>query len=223
MKKLFIIANWKSNKTLDEAKDWLNKFSDHLKSESIDLSNKEIIICPSFTLLGFLSDLNRSLNLPIKLGAQDISPFDQGAYTGEIYGGQIKELADYAIIGHSERRQNFNESDETIFKKADQARKFAVIPVFCIQNENTTIPENISVIAYEPPSAIGTGHPDTPENADKIAEMVKSKYNTQFVLYGGSVKSENVKSFSDMPNIDGFLVGGASLNPSDFFQIVKNA
>ena len=88
---------------MDEAKDWLNKFSDHLKSESIDLSNKEIIICPSFTLLGFLSDLNRSLNLPIKLGAQDISPFDQGAYTGEIYGGQIKELADYAIIGHSEK------------------------------------------------------------------------------------------------------------------------
>lgn len=223
MKKLFIIANWKSHKTNSEADKWFSEFKEKLSSHPLDLSNKEVIICPSYSGLGHAKKLSEELSLPIKIGSQDMSPFEEGAYTGEVSGAQLKELADYSIVGHSERREYFKETDELVSKKAEMARKYAVIPIFCIQDENTPIPENISIIAYEPPSAIGTGRPDTPEDADEVAHNVKEKNKAQFVLYGGSVKADNVKSFSDMANVDGFLVGGASLDASEFFEIVKNA
>lgn len=223
MKKLFIIANWKSNKTIQEAEKWIHSFKEELDRSPLDLSGKEIIICPSFSVLEHTRYCSKNLNLPIKLGAQNISPFEAGAYTGEVNGLQIKEFADYAIVGHSERRSNFNETSEIIFKKADVARRYGIVPIFCVQDETTQIPDKISIVAYEPPSAIGTGNSDTPENAGKIAEKIKRENKAQFVLYGGSVTSENVKSFSDEKSIDGFLVGGASLDPLEFLQIIKNA
>ncbi|MEK7559628.1 MAG: triose-phosphate isomerase [Patescibacteria group bacterium] len=223
MKKLFIIANWKSNKTIKEAEEWIRKFKEEFERESFDISSKEIIICPSFTVLKSFSDSIKSLNFFLKIGAQDISSFDQGAYTGEVNGLQIKESADYVIVGHSERRTNFNESSELISKKADMARRYGIVPIFCVQDETTPIPDKIAIVAYEPPSAIGTGKPDTPENAEEVAKKIKEENKAQFVLYGGSVTSENVKLFSAMQNIDGFLIGGASLDPSEFLQIIKNA
>ena len=223
MKKLFIIANWKSNKTIQDSEKWLTSFKEELDSTPIDLSGKEIIVCPSFPSLNCLQSLSKKINLPVRVGAQNISLFDAGAYTGEVNALQIRELADYAIIGHSERRTNFNESAETVSHKADVARKYGIIPIVCIQDEETQIPEKISIVAYEPPTAIGTGNPDTPENAGEIARKIKMENKAQFVLYGGSVTSENVKSFSDNENIDGFLVGGASLDPLEFLQIIKNA
>ena len=223
MKKLFIIANWKSNKTIEDAERWIHSFKEELDRNPLDLSSKEIIICPSFSALEHTRYCSKNLSLSIKLGAQNISAFDAGAYTGEVNGLQIKEFADYVIVGHSERRINFNESTDIIFKKADTARSYGIVPIFCIQDETTQIPDKISIAAYEPPSAIGTGNPDTPENAGKIAEKIKRDNKAQFVLYGGSVTSENAKSFSDNENIDGFLVGGASLDPLEFLQIIKNA
>lgn len=223
MKKLFIIANWKSNKTIEESEKWIHDFKEESDRNPLDLSSKEIIICPSFSALEHTRYCSKNLNLSVKVGAQNISSFDAGAYTGEINGLQIKEFADYVIVGHSERRTNFNESAETISKKADNARRYGIVPIFCIQDETTQIPDKISIVAYEPPSAIGTGKPDTPENAENIAERIKGEGKAQFVLYGGSVTSSNVKSFSEKESIDGFLVGGASLDPLEFLQIIKNA
>lgn len=223
MKKLFIIANWKSNKTIEEAEKWIHLFKEELDRNPFDLSGKEIIICPSFSALEHTRYCSRNLNLPVKIGAQNISSFDAGAYTGEVNGLQIKEFADYVIVGHSERRNNFNESMETVSGKADNARRYGIVPIFCVQDETTQISDKISIAAYEPPSAIGTGSPDTPENAEKIAGKIKREGKAQFVLYGGSVTSNNVKSFSEKESIDGFLVGGASLDPLEFLQIIKNA
>lgn len=223
MKKLFIIANWKSNKTIEEAEKWLHDFAEKLKSDNSNIENKEIIVCPSFTLLEHSRYCSANLKLPIKFGAQNISPFDSGAYTGEVFGSQIKEFAQYVIIGHSERRQNFQETDDMLSEKVLMAKKYNLMPIFCIQNQDSPVPQEIDVIAYEPPTAIGTGNPDTPENAQRVAEIVKERTGVTHVLYGGSVTSSNVKTFTNMPNIEGLLVGGASLDPLGFLEIIKNA
>ncbi len=110
MKKLFIVANWKSNKTIEDAERWIHNFKKELDRNPLDLSSKEIIICPSFSVLEHTRYCSKNLSLSIKLGAQNISAFDAGAYTGEVNGLQIKEFADYVIVGHSERRINFNEN-----------------------------------------------------------------------------------------------------------------
>lgn len=218
MKHLFIVANWKSNKTAKEAEDWLNE----LKNANVDVVNKETIICPPFIPLYKLNSVIKELNLPIKLGAQDISPFDEGAYTGEVNGKQIKEFTDYVIIGHSERRQNFKETDEMLIKKVQMAQKYLLTPIFCIQDQDTFVPEGVKIVAYEPVAAIGTGNPDTPENAEKVAKAVKEK-GVQFVLYGGSVNTQNVSSFTSMESIGGVLVGNASLDAKEFAKIIQNA
>ena len=221
MKRKLIVANWKSNKTTLEANSWLQEFP--ISNFQFQISEKEIIICPPFTLLPILKSLIIENKLPIFLGAQDISPFDEGAYTGAINGRQIKEFADYVLIGHSERRKNFMESDKMLFKKVELAIQHGLTPIFCVQGEKTQIPTKSSIVAYEPIDAIGTGHPDTPENAENVASFFKKDYNVARVLYGGSVTSKNVKEFTKMPNIDGVLVGRASLDAQEFYAIIKNA
>ncbi|MCL5438667.1 MAG: triose-phosphate isomerase [Patescibacteria group bacterium] len=223
MKKLFIIANWKSNKTEHESIKWIQEFPISSRSAGQFPNNKEIIICPSFVYLPLLKSYILDHNLPIKLGTQNISKFDEGAYTGEINGKQIKDFADYVIIGHSERRQNFSESEETINKKIEQAKKYRLTPILCVQNPDFRISQKIEIIAYEPVFAIGTNYPDTPENASLVSAEIKKNSLSNHVVYGGSVTSKNVKEFTQKSNIDGVLVGNASLDPLEFFEIIKNA
>src|SRR3989344_9143980 len=211
MRKLFIVANWKANFTTFEARKWFEEIQD--SNLEIKNDNKEIIICPSFTLLAYAKHNIQVLDLSWKVGAQDISEFSQGAHTGETNGKQIRELADYVIIGHSERRQNFNEDEEILLKKINHAKANGLKVIFCVQGKETIIPEGVEIAAYEPIDAIGTGHPDTPEKANDLAGYFKANFKIKAVLYGGSVTSENVNNFTDMQNIDGVLVGKASLNP----------
>lgn len=210
----FIIANWKSNKTIAQARDWLGQIT--------NTSNKKIIVCPSFTALSQVKLLITNYQLPIKLGAQDISQYEKGEYTGAVNGQQLKELVDYVIVGHSERRQYFGDNGEVLIRKVDMAKKYNLTPIFCIQNKEADIPEGVKIVAYEPTIAIGTGFPDTPEDADGIASEIK-KGRDLVVLYGGSVTSLNVKNFTKMPNLDGVLVGGASLDAEEFAKIIINA
>lgn len=214
MKKLFVVANWKSNKTTIEAENWL---------QVVQNSEKEVVICPPFTLLSLVSSEVRTKQLRVKIGAQDISSFGEGAYTGEINGKQIKEFADYVIIGHSERRKNFGETDEILFEKMRLAKENGLIVIFCVQGKETKIPVNTDIVAYEPINAIGTGNPDTPENADDVAAYFKANFQVSGVLYGGSVTAANVNSFTQKPNIDGILVGNASLDAQEFYKLIKNA
>lgn len=222
MKKSFIVANWKSNLTSLEANEWLVKIANS-KLQIVNSDDKEVIVCPPFTLLKDIESGIKNYELGFKVGTQNISPFDEGAYTGEISAKQAKEFADYVIIGHSERRKNFLESDEVLFKKAELANKYGLTPIFCVQDATTKIPENVEIVAYEPVFAIGTGNSDTPENAEEIAIKIKTNKGVISVLYGGSVTSKNIKGFTQMPNIDGVLVGGASLDAQEFYAIIQNS
>mgnify|MGYP001243145967 CR=1 FL=1 len=221
MDKLLIVANLKSYKNENEVKKWLENFK-KIKEIEQNLVNKEIIICPSFQLLfmfGLYADNKSSV---INIGAQNVSSFDEGAYTGEVNAKQIKDFADFVLIGHSERRNNFGETDDMFSKKVELSLKYGLTPIFLVQGKDNYIPQGIEIIAYEPVFAIGSGNPDTPENANQIASVIKSKNNNYKVLYGGSITSENVRSFTSMVNIGGVLVGGASLDAEEFIKIIQN-
>jgi triosephosphate isomerase len=222
MEKVFIVANLKSYETEIEAKKWLEDFLKNIKNLNEDLSQKVIIICPPFTLLELFKDFFLINEVKVFLGAQDLSPFDEGAYTGEVNAKQIKEFADYVLIGHSERRKNFNETDDMLSKKVEISLKYGLKPIFLVQGASNLIPQGIEIVAYEPIFAIGSNTPDTSENADKIAGLVKERNNYQ-VLYGGSVTSKNVAEFTKMENIKGVLVGGSSLDAKEFIKIIQNA
>ncbi len=222
MNKLFIVANLKSYKTKSEAKEWLEKFKVIALNKDI-LQEKEIIVCPPFTLLYLFNSFFKDNNLDIKLGAQDVSEFGEGAYTGEINAKQVKEFADYILIGHSERRTNFNETEKSLSKKTKLSLQNNLEPIFCVQGRETPVPQGIKILAYEPVFAIGSGNPDTPENAQEIAKSYWDKNNNLTILYGGSVTSGNVNSFTKEKNIGGVLVGGASLEAEEFIKIIENA
>jgi triosephosphate isomerase len=219
MKKLFIIANWKSNGTIHSSEEWFQAMNNPQLTGNKE--EKEIILCPPFTLLAKVKEL--AFEKQIAIGSQDYSAFDAGAHTGEEPPELLKEYVQYAIVGHSERRQQLFESDELIAKKIANANKYGITPVLCVQGVDTPIPEGVSIVAYEPIFAIGTGNPDTPENAESVIKRIKEKHGVQYILYGGSVVSENVKSFTGMPSVDGVLVGGASLDAEKFKQIIENA
>jgi triosephosphate isomerase (TIM) len=219
-KKVLIVANWKSNKTQAEAIDWLSAMS---KLKDLDLSNKEIVVCPSFIHLSPMKSYIEDQALPIKLGAQNISSFDEGAYTGEVNGKQIRELADYVLIGHSERRRYVAETEEMLMEKVKMAKQWNLKVIFCADNQNSLIPDGASIVTYEPPNAISPAPADTPENAEKAAKIFKAKAPFEAILYGGSVVSANVSLFLKMSNIDGVLVGKASLDPKEFYEIIQNA
>jgi len=220
MKKLFIIATWKSHKTSPEAIVWLQELA---SKKWQNIHNKEIIICPPLTLLSLVKSVINEKKLPFKVGAQDISQFEEGPYTGAVNAKQVKEFADYVIIGHSERRTHFGETDEILDVKVQLALKAGLTPIFCVQGKKTPIPAGVSLVAYEPLGAIGNDHPDNPADAEAVAANIKEKHKIPFVLYGGSVAAENITSFTHMADIDGVLVSTHSLDPKSFIKIVDNA
>lgn len=229
MKKVFLVANWKLNKTKVEAEKWTGTLS----SSSINFAEfKKVIICPSSPLLGVVkSEIQKSIGqkLDIQVGAQDVSQFSEGAYTGEVSAKQIKDLAEFVIVGHSERRRNFSENIDIVNQKIRNALEYNLIPIVCVSrlDEVKVLDSKLAllkiIVAYEPIFAIGTGTPDTPENADEMAGKIKDLLGEIPVLYGGSVSKFNVKNFTAMPHIDGALVGRASLDPHEFISIIQNA
>jgi triosephosphate isomerase (TIM) len=217
MKLTLVIANWKSNKNLAEVKEWIIKFS-----PSYDSTVKIAVICPSFTLLSEVKLGLESKKLKVELGGQNVSQFEGGEYTGEVNAAQIKDFANYVLIGHSERRKNFEETNQALDQKVNLAIKYGLIPIYCIQGKETYVPKGVKIVVYEPIFAVGTGNPDTPEDANEVGSIMKGNNYEKF-LYGGSVNSKNVASFTSMPNIDGVVVGEASLDGLEFAKIVELA
>lgn len=215
---MYIIANWKSNKNIKEALTWLEEVGPKLPRDH----ELKIVVCPQFTDLAEVKKTILVNNYPLLVGSQDLSPFPEGSFTGEEAASLLKEFVDFAILGHSERRQNFSETDEMIAKKVDQALKNQITPLVCVQNESTSIPANCKLVAYEPIFAIGTGNPDTPENAESVAQKIVSQKSEIEVLYGGSVNPDNAKAFITQQNIKGLLIGKASLDPQEFLEIIQN-
>ena len=225
MGKTIIVANLKSYKNENEAKNWLEGFK-KITQLNLDLTQKEIIICPSFTQLFSFFSYFYSHNIDVRLGAQDVSSFDEGAYTGEVNAKQIKDFAEYVLIGHSERRSNFLESEQMLEEKVKRALEQDLKPIFFAQDINTVIPSGVRIGVYEPPTSISTvsgGIPDDPKAVLEAAGELKNKYMLEHVLYGGSVDSTNVSNFTSLGVVDGVVPGRASLDAEEFIKIIQNA
>lgn len=244
--KPLMAANWKMNMDMKEAVSFIDRFKVLIKN----IKKNEIVICPPFTLLYEFKKLLNKTN--IILGAQNMYFEEKGAFTGEISALMLKDIGcEYVILGHSERRQYFNENDRLINQKIKTALKHNFKPILCVgetlgqktSNQTTKIIKNQLlnclntidgsamkniVIAYEPVWAIGTGKNATPEQAEEVHKFIRgllsSMYNQRVsnntrIIYGGSVKESNIKNLMKMKNINGALVGGASLDAKGFGRI----
>ena len=240
-----IAGNWKMNTTVDEAIELVDK----MRSELDGIDNVDKVICPPFVSLDALKA--RLEGSTVKLGAQDVHYEEKGAFTGEISPLMIADLCDYVIVGHSERRQYFNETVEIVDKKVKAALKVGLTPILCIgetpeENEAGKTEEVLTkqlsspslrlylmgglIIAYEPIWAIGTGKAATDAQANQtigfIRQYIAEEQGQNLaqdvrILYGGSVNAQNIAEFVKQPEIDGALVGGASLKANEFLSIVK--
>ena len=222
MDKKLYIANWKSNKTKNEAIEFFNYFKDHIGD--VKLEDKEIIVAPPFTLLAKCRYLIDEYHLPIKLSAQNVSSFPEGAYTGEVNAKQIKEFAQYVIIGHSERKRYQHETESEIENKISEASDQGLIVVQCIQDQNSQIHRGASIIAYEPPSAIstfGVGEPESVDDIKKVFESVAERLAARPILYGGSVNKDTISQYNKIESCGGYLIGGASLKPDSFISLLS--
>ncbi len=245
-----VAGNWKMNKTAAEARDLVSTMSPKLR----EISNVEKVVCPPFIAIPALAALLEGSG--IGLGAQNMHWEEKGAFTGEVSPGMVKEFCKYVIIGHSERRAYFGETDESVNRKLRAALKADLIPIVCVgetldQYESGATAEVVHrqisvglagidsasaarfVVAYEPVWAIGTGKASSGENANHVHKDVIRPALTELfgaqnaqairILYGGSVTAANAAEFFAYPDIDGALVGGASLKPDEYVAITKAA
>ncbi|MCD4681173.1 MAG: triose-phosphate isomerase [Bacteroidales bacterium] len=251
MRKKIIAGNWKMNMSFDEAEDLLFNIVDKLDPNLP--KNIEVVVCPPAIFMELATDVaDDSL---MKIGGQNISNHESGAYTGEISASMLGSLeVDYCIIGHSERRKYFKESNQLIGEKVTVALKNGIKAIFCCgellnereaQNHFAIVKTQIEealfhldeksfrsvVIAYEPVWAIGTGVNATPQQAQEmhayIRKLISGKYGAEIadittILYGGSCNSQNAKELFANPDVDGGLIGGASLDAEEFLKIINS-
>lgn len=239
MRKVIIAGNWKMYKTQAEALEFLRGFLDEVGNTP---EEREIVLCSPFTALGTLSkNLHGSR---VRVGAQNVHWEEVGAFTGEISAPMLLELGvRYVVVGHSERRQYFGETDATVNLRLKAAQRHGLIPILCVgetkqqrdagqaeaviisqlEQDLMEVDQERLVIAYEPIWAIGTGDTCDATEANRIIGLIRSKLNYPDVSiqYGGSVKPGNIDEIMAQPEIDGALVGGASLDPRDFARIVN--
>lgn len=253
MRTKIVAGNWKMNKTFEDADSLIYDIVDLLEEKGKP-DNVDIIICPPFIYLELAGDITEDSQ--VFVGAQDVSQFEMGAYTGEISASMLRSMhIDFAIIGHSERRKYFNETDEELLTKVKSALKQDIAPIFCcgelleerqagkyfeivqLQLEQTIFKldsEDFArvIIAYEPVWAIGTGVNATTEQAQEmhfyIRDLIRNKFGSEVaeetaILYGGSCNAKNARELFSMPDVDGGLIGGASLKADEFVEIVLAA
>jgi triosephosphate isomerase len=243
----YLAANWKMNKTIEETETFLGVFLDSAPREGAD-----IVICPPY--LALKSAVEHCSQGPVRVAAQNMHEDDSGAFTGEVSAPMLRELGvDGVILGHSERRQYFNETDEALARKVPAALAAGLEPILCVGESEAARDageteevlerqlqaglagleadqiENV-VIAYEPIWAIGTGRTATPEQAQEVCAYIRDVLRMRDaaaeevrVLYGGSVKPGNAGELLSLPDVDGALVGGASLDAEEFAAIVEAA
>lgn len=251
MRRPVIAGNWKMHRNSAETRDLVRKLLAGLKDDRIDC---DIIVAPPFTSI--FAAVEETRGSMIGVSGQNLHWEDKGAFTGEISGQMLREIGcGYVIVGHSERRQYFGETDRSVNLKIKAAVRSELVPIFCLgetleeRERGATFevvkrqltlglhevkPEDPSrfIIAYEPVWAIGTGRTATPEQAQEVHAFLRGELGSLAgeslaqeirILYGGSVKPENTRGLMNCPDIDGGLVGGASLNAEDFVGIVREA
>ncbi len=220
--KRIVVANWKLHKTVPEAKEWLETIARGIRPAILEKMG--VVVCPTTILLPEMRREISKLKIELSLGAQDVSRFERGAYTGEVSAEQLQGWADCVLVGHSERRRLFGETGAVIQQKLEICLKNRLVPILCFESPDQ-LPVGSGhppIVAYEPRAAIGTGQPDAPEDAQKVAHQAKEGLGAAVsVLYGGSVNSGNVGGFISQADIDGVLVGEASLDPEEFLRILE--
>jgi len=248
MRKPILAGNWKMHKTVRQAESFVEHLQGLLQGET----NAELVLCAPFTSLAALQQ--QIADTPFKLGAQNVHQAEEGAFTGEVSALMLKDIGcDYVIIGHSERRQYFGETDETVNQKVHASFKHGLLPIVCVGEDLTQREQGITnqlveaqvraglagvsadditrlVVAYEPIWAIGTGKTATAEDANAVCAHIRQvlcnmygqeKADLVRIQYGGSVKPDNIAELMAQPDIDGALVGGASLDPGSFAKLVE--
>ena len=243
----YIAANWKMNKTVAEAAEFIDALLPRIAATQSD-----VVVCPPFTALTAV--VERRYGTAVKVAAQNMHEQDSGAFTGEVSAAMLVELdVEAVVLGHSERRQYFNETDESLARKVPAALAADLEPILCVGEseeardggeteavlerqlqadlasvEATDVPR--IVVAYEPIWAIGTGRTATPEQAQEACAFIRDVIRLRGaaaeevrILYGGSVKPANAAELLSLPDVDGALVGGASLDPEEFAAIVEAA
>lgn len=253
-RKPIMAGNWKMNVDHIEATGLVEKIHYALLDKDYDPAKSEAVLIPPFTDLRTVRTLIDGDRLPFQLGAQNVSQHDNGAYTGEISTAMLAKLGvSYVVVGHSERRQYYGETDEIINAKAAKALAAGITPIICvgegldIRKEGRHVEYTLEqvrgtlagltaeqvaglVIAYEPVWAIGTGEVATPEDAQEVCGAIRQEVAALYdeptaeavrIQYGGSVKADNVAQIMAKPDVDGALVGGASLKPEEFAAIVR--
>ena len=247
-------GNWKMNLNHQEAVVMVQKLAWTLSDKKHDYARVEVVVVPPFTDIRSVQTLVDGDRLKIKYGAQDLSPHDNGAYTGDISAALLSKLGcSYVVVGHSERREHHNESDDLVNAKATKAVAAGITPIVCVGEglevrqsgrhvEHTLAqvdgslagfaPEQVAnlVVAYEPVWAIGTGEVATPDDAQEVCAAIRGRIAETFgeesaaslrILYGGSVKAANVAGIMEKADVDGCLVGGASLQVDEFGGICR--
>lgn len=250
-----IAGNWKMFKTHTEARPFVTGLWEAMQAAALGDHTPDVVVCPPFTALLSVAEQVQQLDASIAIAAQTMDAHDQGAYTGEIAPGMLTALGvSHVVLGHSERRQYFNETDDTVAEKTLAALRHGLTPIVCVgellqERENgladavieqqvravlNVVPvEHIArlVIAYEPVWAIGTGQVCDAGEAGRVCGLIRhyiTEYNPQAstqvrILYGGSVKPDNTAQLLQQPDIDGGLVGGASLEVASFCGIIQQA
>ncbi|REF37883.1 triosephosphate isomerase [Thermasporomyces composti] len=247
-------GNWKMNLDHREAVHLVQKLAWILQDKKHDFDAVEVVVLPSFTNIRSVQTLIDGDRLRIRHGAQDLSPHDKGAYTGDVSGAMLAKLGcSYVVVGHSERRQHHREDDTIVNAKLQAALRHGIRPILCVgegldvRKEGRHVEYTVGqvqaaldgvkaeqmsdvVIAYEPVWAIGTGEVATPDDAQEVCAAIRKVVGDRFgddvargvrVLYGGSVKASNVAGIMAKPDVDGALVGGASLDPEEFAGICR--
>lgn len=258
MRRKIVAGNWKMNKTFQEAEDLLDELAGRLNEEQED-QDVEVIVCPPYLYVEMAHDLcsdeDDATQVYYSVGVQDVSEHDKGAHTGEVSAAMLSSMdVEYCIVGHSERRRYFGETDAQVARKVEQLLQNEITPIVCCgeQAEDREAGKQFEVIgrqlkeglfnlkpldfsrliiAYEPVWAIGTGKTATPEQAQEIHAWIRNQIQEQYgkeiarvipILYGGSCNAKTAKDLFAQPDIDGGLIGGASLNADDFIAIVNS-
>ncbi len=224
----YLLANWKSNKTLAEATLWVETFLLHYFPQP---HLKIIIAPPAIFLEPLIRILDRQATHHVSLAAQDLSPFPTGPYTGAVAADMVRGLVDFAILGHSERRRHFQESHQEIANKVSETVDAGITPILCVdlpyaRKQLTALSDkdlDELLIGYGPVEAIGLDIPQAPEDTAKAIREIQALAPGKALLYGGSVSADNAANYLRIPGVAGLMVASASMDPIEFAKICKIA
>lgn len=219
----YIIANWKANGTVNQTNEWFNLFVSKLKTlskirELLNTDRVMVIIAPQFPFVARAKEKISGLK-NLFIAAQDVSEFEQGSHTGDVTAMALQDLVSYAIVGHSERRAHYRETNGQIKKKLDLLQKYNIKSLLCVRDKDDFVDDAFGVV-YEPTGAIGTGNNANPQEVLLIKKALPLRPETPF-LYGGSVNKDNVLQYLSLSEVDGVLVGAHSLDPEEFVSIIN--